>query len=335
MSVECTRETLVQAMSSLQQASAADMEGLSETAIALYQHSSERLSVLLPLVPIDHADVLAQHLASIKHRVDALKNDKVKGSNTRDFPKFPVHFSPQPVPVGDGPFSAPHQTALRPFWLMHAMSDSMQTGAYITPDLYVTKHVWLQNGALTAVPYVPQKVKFLTALSEAMEPLQQLSLADSTQVLAGLDVFLKEAEEAKQIFDHEVGKKTGSVPQRGRLERGFRELLHKGQNVLKSWKLQQDAEYNAYFAWAVNALEQSQLFHRWTIYYSHNEECQRTADVVERLHQVAAFFYFGVCIFLLQDMFVLLGRYLAKSRESLSRLLPSDVKFEGPQHQHS
>jgi hypothetical protein len=57
---------------------------------------------------------------------------------------------------------------------MRVLSRSMQDGAFVTPDLYVSKNIWYQDGAMTAVTYIEPKVKFLSGLCEAIEPLQQI-----------------------------------------------------------------------------------------------------------------------------------------------------------------
>jgi hypothetical protein len=153
---------------------------------------------------------------------------------------------------------------------------------------------------------------------------------ESKKLVRALDDFLHLADDLKSSFDTDVGKikSTDRIAQRSKLERGVWELLHKGQSVLKSWKLQQDATYNACIAWAVNVLEQAQLFDRWTTHFTGSSDTKGLHDVLERLHRISAYFYFGPCNFLLQDMLLLVERFGEKSRESYSRLLPTDLRIE-------
>ena len=330
--MEDTFEAVTQALSILQQASAVDMAGDSDIALLLYTSAAARLELLSQYLPAEHKEAVQKHIEGIKHRGDTLRTERSrKGVAAFDFPKFPVQFSPQPPPVEDEIFTIPQATVMRPFWLMRVLSRSMQEGAFVTPDLFVSKHMWYQDGAMTVVTYIAPKVKYLSGLCEAMEPLQQLNtLNDSKRLIRALDDFLRLADELKSAFDTDVGKikSTDTIAQRSKLERGVWELLHKGQSVLKSWKLQQDATYNACIAWAVNVLEQAQLFDRWTTYFTGSTDVAGLNDVLERLHRISAYFYFGPCNFLLQDMMLLVERYTEKSRESFSRLLPADLRIE-------
>lgn len=344
------REALAAAIAILQEASAADVAGDSDTALLFFVSAAARLEQLLPSLPREHSAVVRQHLDGIKQRADDIRGDRVRKSSGSDYPAFPVAFHHKSIPLDERRHAVPHATILRPFWLLKTLSKSIQQGAFVTPDLYVCKDVWYQDGATTVVRDVAAKVKFLSLLCEALEPLQQVaSLGETKRVVKALDQFLKQGESLRLTLDSELGIRSGrgngtsgdalAGPQRSsKLEKGVWSLLHKGQTMLKSWKLQHDASYNSYVVWAVNVLEQSQLLDRWTQYFlqsatpssslSTAEATRGAQEVLERLHQVSAFFYYTVCRFLLQDMMALLERFLEKSRESVSRFLPVDVKVE-------
>lgn len=354
-----TREALKQAIATLQEAHAADMNSQSETAFMLYLSARSRLESTAASLPDAHQVVIQRHLESIRPRMDALRAERVRAaamssstdhgsnekgasssssSNALTFPSFPVPFLPVMVaPVADPKLAVPYATVLRPFWLMRSISRSMQSGAYLTPDLYVPKAVWTQDGATSVIPFLGPKVKFLSLLCEALEPLHQQvqSLSDTARVRSTLETICVTADELKSLFDDEVGrvKRTDALAPRSKLERGVFEFLHKGQSLLKSWRVQQDASYNAYLAWTVNTLEQGQALERWLKYYmecvprdaKHQEEI---VLVNEKIHKIAAFFYFGPCAFLLQDMMWLLERYQERSREAFARFLPVEVRIE-------
>lgn len=327
MSNASLKKALLGAVSVLQQASAADTEGNDETASRLYLCAACELEDLRKLMPDDYSSVLANQIESARKRAAMLRDDKVREDNK--FPTFPVTFQRGAV-RGVSQFVVPQHTVLRPFWLMRVLSRSIQEGAFVTPHLYVTKAVWQQEGANTVVTHVSNKVTFLSCLCELMEDMQTMPLGDQHLLEKALSQFISRAETAKKLFDQEVGKKgKDTAPQRSKLERGFRELLHRGQTVLKSWRVQQDASYNAYLAWAVNAMEQAQTFQNWVSYFAQaKENGDHTSGVIEKLHTIAAFFYFTACQFLIQDMFLLVERHNSLGRESLSRLLPTTVKFE-------
>lgn len=340
---ELATASFVAAVTLLQQAVAADLEGATEVAMKLYSEAVARLDALANVLPSEQAAVVARHVASTRQRIDVLRDERGAGDSgalAAGFPQFPITFTPAPLPVPDEKDAPPLLATRRPFWLMRVLSASMQSGAYLTPSLYVSKAVWLQEGATAVVGMIPQKVRFLTVLCELLEPLQTLSNQDTKKFLASLDAFLGDAEANLRKFWSDIGRKMptagastdggASVPKEtSRFQRGMRELLHKGRSALSAWKLQADASYSSYIAWAVNVLEQAQLFDRWVVYAAAGGAGQ--AEVMERLHRIAAHFYVGLCAALLQDVYLLVDRFVTKGRESLSRFLPGDVVVQSQQ----
>lgn len=319
------------ALTILQQAGAADLAGDTAGALPLYVSAASRLEMLIPNLPGDHANVVQQHLEGIRQRAEVLRTEKSRKTTNLSYPSFPQPFQHQSIPLDEGRHAVPHATVLRPYWLMQTLSKSMQLGAFVTPDLYICKDVWYQEGAAAVVTYVGPKVRFLSAICDALEPLQRVtSLSEKKPVIKVLETFLRTGDSAKSLFDSEVGKSKGNatIAQRSRVERGVWEFLHKGQSMLKNWKSQQDASYNSYVAWSVNVLEQAQILHRWTQYFLQGEGAASFPEVLERLHNISAFLYYSVCSFLIQDMMLLTERFTDKSRESVSRFLPVDVKVE-------
>lgn len=330
------RQSIVTAVSLLQQASAADAEGNAELASKIYTEVCTRLEGQLPYLPPEHQELTAKHLHSIKQRIQVIRDEKLRPSAASDYPKFVVAFKEHPTPVEDTRDVLPPSTILRPFWLMRLISKSMQSGAYVVPGIYVSKAVWTQDGALSTVTVIPQKVKYLGSLCEALEPMQAVSASDEKKFIQALDNFLQLANSLRVQYVADVGAakanlSTVAVPHRSKLELGFRELLNKGKNLLSNWKIQQNATYSEYLAWAVNALEQAQLFDRWITFFSTTTRGNVSVDVMDRLHRISAYFYFWPCRIVLQDMFFLLERYMSKARESLSRLLPVDIVLQAAQ----
>jgi hypothetical protein len=318
-----TAEYLKIALGSLQQATAADIEGCTASALPLYLNACVRFESLLCFLPEAHADVVRRHVESVRQRIDVLRSEKGSKGPEAELPQFPVEFRPISLPE-EGPFVMPAAAVLRPFWMMRVLSRSMQEGAFVTPDLFVPKEVWHQDGAATVVAFIGAKIRFLSTTFDAMEPFQKVThLGDARQLVKILDSFLRKAEAAKSAFDQEVGKRADeAIAQRSRWERGVRELLHRGQQL---WKTQQGAGFNTCVTWAVNVLGRAQILDPWI--QSFLGVSGGPAEVLERLHKTSAFFFFGPCSFILQDMLLLCERYQEKSRESFSRLLPVEVKF--------
>lgn len=330
-----TREALSHALSRLQQASAADLAGESEDAAALYLGACARLEEVVVYLPQPFRESIHQHIQTARYRVDELRGDASKGPCL--YPRFPVEFTAAPAPVGTGvPFKVPISVVRRPFWVLGQLSKSMQSGAFLTPDLYVSKAVWQQVGGGEAVPYLGPKVRYLSGLCDALEPFSaDVSRMGNVGVLLRLlDTLIATGEDLQGIYDAETGHKTdGTIVSKGGsgkkslLKRGVGSLLSKGISIVKIFKGRTDVSYPAYLAWGANVLEQGKVFDLWVQHFSSTDERQQGtyAAVLDRLHRLSAFIYFGPCTLMLRDAFLLSQRYVERSREAASRLLPVEA----------
>ena len=333
-----THEHLSQALITLQQASAADMANEIVSAMELYGAAVNRLGEVLHYLPESCQPTVAHHMSAANGRLAELRAEKNrKGSS--NIPRFNHEFVPHSSPAGmDTAFLCPSASVNRPFWLMQLLSKSMQAGAFISPDLYISKQIWYQEGAAGHVRQIGAKVRYLSSMCELMEPLGSIgnSLHDSQLVLRHLDAFLKGAEEIRTAFDSETGNKSSSGhaslgAQKSIIGRGMSSLFSKGSSMLWGKRSDHDATYNSYLAWAANALEQGLLFDRWVSYFTQlgaTTSQKNIALIFERLHRVSATLFFGCCTFLLQDALSLAERFAEKGRESASRLLPCDLKID-------
>ncbi|KAF8303022.1 hypothetical protein TcBrA4_0049710 [Trypanosoma cruzi] len=323
-----TLETLAQALTVLQQATAADLSGETETAVEMYVAAKNELDAVAPYLPRGHADVVRGHAEEVKRRIDGINCNRWAKEGKSEFPTFPLEYVPKPVPVEE--FRVPLNPTFRVLWLMRLLERSIRQGAFVAPDLYVGKEVWYQNGGGAALTHTGPKIRYLTALCGAMEKLRAVANLNNTETVAkSLRKYLNTAEELTTALEMEIGIRTdGGASPRSRIERGMRGLFHKGQQVLRTW-MNQEPNMELCLIWAVNTLGQAQLFERWIIYYSQVHMSPAVTEIMGFLHRAVGLLYSGPCSFLLRDMAILIERHQEKCRKSITRLLPVDVKLEG------
>jgi hypothetical protein len=86
-----------------------------------------------------------------------------------DFP----HMSSNGLPLPESP---PNDPYLKPFWLMNLLERTMTTGGYLTPKLFIPRHLWLQgNVKLTSVD---AKISSCEVVSTCLEKLAKTSYKD-------------------------------------------------------------------------------------------------------------------------------------------------------------
>ncbi|KEG10288.1 putative 40S ribosomal protein S33 [Trypanosoma grayi] len=321
-------EALIQALAILQQASALDLAGENEAAVEMYSGARSELDAVAPYLPREHGDVVRRNADGIKRRIDEIKKERWVQERRSEFPTFPVEYLPQPVPAEE--FRVPLNPTLRVLWLMRLLQRSMRHGAFIAPDLFIGKEVWYQSGGGAALTHTGPKIRYLAALCEAMEKLRAAAGAALDRVdtvSRALQKYLTTAEELTAALEAEMGVRAEGASPRSKLERGVRGLFQKGQQKLRTW-MNQEPNVELCLIWAVNTLEQAQMFERWMVHYSHLHNSPGAAEILGLLHRVVAVLYAGPCTFLLRDMAVLVERHQEKCRKSATRLLPLNVKLE-------
>lgn len=295
-----------------------------------------RLEEIAVFLPQSFRETVHQHIYTARHRIEELRTDV--GTSAGVYPRFPVEFAAAPAPVGTGTaFRVPASVVRRPFWVLGQLAKSMQSGAFVTPDLFVSKAVWQQVGGGDVVPSLGPKVRYLSGLCAAMEPFtSDVSRSRNVNVLVRLlDTLIATAEELQGVYDQETGHKTdGTIETKGGkkslFKRGVGSLLNKGGSLVKLFAGRTDVSFPAYLAWGANVLEQGKVFDAWVEHFSSSDEGGKGgtyAAVLDRLHRLSAFFYFGPCTIMLRDAFLLTQRYVDCSREAASRLLPVDVSI--------
>eukprot|EP01062_Namystynia_karyoxenos_P003315 TRINITY_DN1117_c0_g4_i1.p1 TRINITY_DN1117_c0_g4~~TRINITY_DN1117_c0_g4_i1.p1 ORF type:complete len:381 (+),score=129.45 TRINITY_DN1117_c0_g4_i1:74-1144(+) len=328
------RERLVHALLSAQQAVCADTEGDKETALALYTESSAVLEQILPFVPVEHGRVMGAQSSIYADRAAELRAERVEmaaDAAAAVVPHFAVHFVEQPAPPRP-PSDAVPGAIRRPFWLMRQISQSMQDGAYFTEAVYVPKAVWYQHGAQQAVRAVGAKIRYCERLCDLLSQLLEAPIGDTTALVQALDEFLEQAEALLRQLHKEMPKAeqqereavVAVTPQQpatrfGTAWNALRSRIADGKKASEP-----SATYNSYIPWLVNVFENVQRIDKWILHFALPEH--GSDAVTQRLHKLSSHFYFGPCAFVLRDMFLLLQRFMKKSRESYSRLFPDSFQ---------
>eukprot|EP01065_Artemidia_motanka_P004046 TRINITY_DN11959_c0_g1_i1.p1 TRINITY_DN11959_c0_g1~~TRINITY_DN11959_c0_g1_i1.p1 ORF type:complete len:345 (+),score=96.00 TRINITY_DN11959_c0_g1_i1:54-1088(+) len=326
---EAIRGRLVHALVSAQQAVSADTEGDTDTALPLYSEASAVLEQILPFVPEGHAKVMAHNSSIYADRAAELRKEMIElaagAGSAGVVPAFPVQFverPPPPLPTESVP-----GTIRRPFWLMRQVSLSMQTGAYLTSAIFVPKAVWYQPGAHTIVKAVGAKIRYCENLCGLIERLLEAGTSSVPVLVRALDAFTEDAEGLLRSLHKDIPKaeqkdREAAVPS----QHGRAKLLAALRNprewssALRPQAREPDATYNSYIPWLVNVFETAQRIDLWIQVFARPEH--GSDAVIQRLHKISTHFYFGLCAFVVRDMFLLLQRYIKRSQESYSRLFP-------------
>eukprot|EP01064_Diplonema_japonicum_P012266 TRINITY_DN19730_c0_g2_i1.p1 TRINITY_DN19730_c0_g2~~TRINITY_DN19730_c0_g2_i1.p1 ORF type:complete len:361 (+),score=58.90 TRINITY_DN19730_c0_g2_i1:66-1085(+) len=330
---ESIKTCLLRALTLAQQAVSADTEGDRVTALTLYDVCVKDLERIIPFVPEGHAKVMKNYSRVYTQRVLELKmevSSTVQKETGVVIPKFPIHFIEQvPPALGTRPEVPSH--IRRPFWLMKVLSLSVQTGVYITDDLYSPKDVWTQDGGYLFVKGFVAKTRYCEQMVDLMGGFAQVDLTNVDLVAKELDVFMKGAEAAlKQLqkeIPNEISKSTTSTAkfdkqpsQAQRAWSAFRSRIN------ESKKTEPSVAYNSYLPWLVSLLEASLALDAWLGYYSTAPLNSELA--VHKLSTISSHLYFGFCSFVSKDLFTLLNRYIRKLRESYSRLFPDNFLIQ-------
>jgi len=285
----------------------------------------------LPAPGDELAETIKRNGDEVRRKVERLRRSKAV-ERVGGLQEFPVQFTPGPSPVED--YRAPRSVHLRVYWLMRLLSRSIQQGAYITPDVYVPRDVWFQEGGGSALHHIGVKVKCLSRLCEAMSPLRSMTTLGELQKTAeALRTFLKRASQLREALSKDMGLSTSTTAEK----EGVWGLLSR---KAKQWS-RPVTNYDLCLTWATNALDQSQLFERWLVYFTEAATAEGSAlrdgasssslitaqDIVLVLHQIGVELYHGICCFLLHDMSKLVCRFQDKCRKSAVKMTSVELKL--------
>eukprot|EP01060_Flectonema_neradi_P004827 TRINITY_DN13162_c0_g1_i1.p1 TRINITY_DN13162_c0_g1~~TRINITY_DN13162_c0_g1_i1.p1 ORF type:complete len:380 (+),score=71.84 TRINITY_DN13162_c0_g1_i1:46-1140(+) len=331
------RRNLVSALTVAQQAVCCDTEGDKSTALMLYGEAAKQLEEIIPFIPDGHADVLMKYSGVYNHRVSELRDELAREEARNSeylVPEFAVQFNEHPVPPNTTP-EVPEHGVRKPFWLMAVLSTSLQSGAFITPDLYLTKEVWVQNGSHLVIKAVPAKTRYCECVVDLLAPFQSIDLTDAALVQKSLDGFLTNCEKAWKVLQKEIPSAeqhhTSNSQQQQQQQKDKKGTVsavsHRAWNALRSRmadnskKTEPSVTYNSYIPWLVSLLEAAQSIDQLITYYA--SPYLTNEKISQRLTKISHHFYYTTCSFILKDAFTLLHRSMRKQRESYSRLFPA------------
>lgn len=313
----------------MRDATLAESRGDAVAAASMIAAAVKRAQMLLPNVPRAHAEVLSKHIAAMNLRFEGLVvsiNKATTAASTLVLPPFPVPFDPHGMAISPKitfPSTAPTEPQIT-MALWRQLSDSMQAGAYLTPDIFMPRMAWFQSGGTATIRALDAKVRFLTGIADVFEKLRsedEREKATVDEILNALAEALERTERLKENFLSDVG---GGVAQRSKMDRSVRELIHQhAGGFLKGWKVQQDATQSTYIAWCANSLLQLRVFERLLARHGKSPKFQVLVTSIIRLVQALTQF----TQFLLHDAFLLLKRYTSSMRVACTNLVP-DASWE-------
>lgn len=322
--METSVEALMEALAVLQQATALDFAGEVEEAVEMYIAAVSRLDAVAEVLPADLAETVKRNTEEVRRKIDMLRRSRWARDQTSFFPAFTTQFVPVPIPIED--YRIPRSPFSRVFWLMRVLERSIHQGAFLTPSLYVSREVWMQDGGGTSLRFVGSKIKYMSVLCSAMEPLRSMTtLGDIEKTEKHLRKFVDVERELRCTLDSEIGRVKDAKPQKKTV---WGALAKKA----KSWT-HQESNYDVCLHWATSALDQGQLFERWHIYFAQAAKAVSPVPsgiqvILDLLQHIGIQFYSGLCVFLLHDMTILVERYQCKCQKSVTRLLPVEPKLE-------
>lgn len=312
-------ESLVLALTVLQQGTAADFAGQREEAVELYTAAMSQLESVAPMLPAELGETVRRNVEEVRRKTEGLRRTREAKAVVAPFPRFPIEFVSIPLPPEE--YAVPREPFSRVFWLMRSLERSIGSGAYLAPGLYVSKDVWMQEGGAGALKHIAAKIKYLAALCEAMDPLRSMTtLGVAASTRQQLQKFIDAESVLRDTLDYDTGKRDAKAQKKSVWDAFSRKA--------KNWR-QQEGNLELCLTWAVNALEQGQLFERWWIYHTQTAATAEVNEIKTQLTHISRQLYTGICQFLLQDAAVLIQRYQDKCAKSSVKLLPLELKLDG------
>ncbi|CCW67918.1 unnamed protein product [Phytomonas sp. Hart1] len=317
-------EELIQDLTILQQATSLNHADKNSEAVKMYTTALDRLDALIPNLPSELALLVRRNTEDVGRIVNLLRSSSSKQEEVSLYPTFPIQFSPASIPLED--YQAPEQPIFRVYWLMRLLMRSIQSGAFLTPNLYVFREVWHQDGGSNSLCFIEAKTCYFSSLCSAMEPLTSMCMpGDAPKVLKALQKFLSSEEELCETLNRSMGKRKMAKPAKKMMWGLF--------SKMKKWG-HQEGDIEVALSWACNVLEQAQLFEHWYIYFTQatlfrNHMPLQVKEIIETIQHITTRLYKGPCILLLKDMFILVQRFQCKCRKSIVHFLPVGVELDG------
>ncbi|KAG0369403.1 hypothetical protein BGZ54_010061 [Gamsiella multidivaricata] len=98
---------------------------------------------------------------------------------------------------------APTSPFLRCFWFIHLLEQTMTTGGFLSPKLYVPRHIWYQK-AMIRLPAIEAKINTCNALSQFLDRMATQSKNGELNLFVGMDRRLEKAENERNLVLKEL-----------------------------------------------------------------------------------------------------------------------------------
>jgi len=193
----------------------------------------------------------------------------------------------------------PSSTMYKPFWLMRILSQTIRSGGYLTPNIYIPKIVWFQE---FKIPNVGLKAESCEIINEWLLKLKDILVSDEKELITQLEAFSADLRRIQNTLSKSISgisEYSEKIPQK----------KDKKVNKLKKGKSNQVDEVG-YVLLLLEIFDHAQIFEEWM----KNEDYGYTVIFVKR---ISDFFYSVLCNFVVRDLHTLLVRYMRQAKESL------------------
>lgn len=337
------------ALEKARDAVSADKTGDYETAVSSYKATVQLLQLETDNLPIENRTSLADKIKKYQNRIDSLERSiptlskevtaapepsreaalfpEVSPPDNMALPAIPVelvlptlrmvpHVSFEEVSEvydkekeGEVPF----KDSYKPYWLITKILKTIQTGGYITPNLYVPKSVWILEGA--KFPSVEAKVTACVQIVYCLKTLDGVKVEDSLEVEKNLEAVLATLDSVR--MDLSKGLTYISANGKGAEKKGLFSSLASGVNKTMTKLAEKAKEDDAYIGMLVEALQCALKLNSWLEYYD-----KEGGNCVGLLMRCSEFFSNVLLMFALKDLAILLANYASYCSQSFLQCSP-------------
>lgn len=204
------------------------------------------------------------------------------------------------VPVNKSlePPDSPNQ---RTFWLVSLLHQSMTTGGYLTPKLYVSTYVWDQKGA--KISAVQTKISCLQSVLEGLCRFANVDVNNVDEGAKQLEEFCGVLNGAQNM----LAKHLSFIKETRDAKKGIFKTVGTGMARLTAGASNDDS----YVVVLRETLGKALLFEKWLAKHENGNR-----QVWELLTRVCDFFYAVIISFVIRDFNTLLVRYMKRCNES-------------------
>ncbi|KAL9653334.1 hypothetical protein ABK040_001970 [Willaertia magna] len=220
------------------------------------------------------------------------------------------------------PIIPPSIYRLRPYWLMNQLQNTMLNGGYLMNGLFISKNVWFQKGAKLYQQSL--KIEFCQNLSNFLLQLKENIYLNENLIIHYLNLFLEQLN-SLNIYNSENNKKSlqNEIPQMDNSISNKMFIFGKSMfktisNTIKG-NIKEDINEQPYIPWLIQVFTNISFLEELNNKYCNSQHASNLV-YLEIFEKISNFFYSTICHFVLQDLQVLLERYIRKCKESTNKL---------------